>query len=97
MQLINCTFVYLVPFFVKFGVGCICNIELGLINKYPLNYQYPGKITLLLLFVLLVHWCFFLFQEDVAHFSFPFEFEMFYKDESYLEEHKGDYNIDIHK
>ena len=61
MQLINCTFVYLVPFFVKFGVGCICYKELGLINKYLLNYQYPGKIALLLLFVLLVHWCFFLF------------------------------------
>ena len=55
MQLINCTFVYLVPFFVKFGVGCICYKELGLINKYLLNYQYPGKIALLLLFVLLVH------------------------------------------
>jgi hypothetical protein len=28
-------------------------------------------------------------QDDVAHFSFPFEFDMFYKDESYSEENKG--------
>ncbi|XP_061196324.1 uncharacterized protein LOC133204586 [Saccostrea echinata] len=27
-------------------------------------------------------------RDDVAHFSFPFEFEMFYKDETYIEENK---------
>lgn len=33
--------------------------------------------------------CTLFFQENVAHFSYPFEFEMFYKDESYVDENKG--------
>lgn len=33
--------------------------------------------------------CILFFQDNVVYFSYLFEFEMFYKDESYVDENKG--------